>query len=67
MFILAWALYEPGARVETVLFVRYPGRTGALGALMDEYARAAQDFCQVVETFDDSRFASEKLNTAIAD
>jgi hypothetical protein len=33
---------------------------------MDEYARAAKDFCRVVESFDDSRFASEKLNTAIA-
>src|SRR5262249_164870 len=29
-------------------------------------ARAAQDLCRVVETFDDSRFASEKLKTAIA-
>ena len=27
---------------------------------MDEYARAAEDFCRVVETFDDSRFGSEK-------
>ena len=47
-------------------FIKHPGQLGAFGALMDEYARAAEDFCRVVETFDDSRFASEKLNTAIA-
>jgi hypothetical protein len=38
----------------------------AFGALFDTYARAAQHLCRVVETFDDSRFASEKLNTTIA-
>src|SRR5688500_2017794 len=26
-----------------------PGRAGAFGALMDEYARAAEDFCRTVE------------------
>jgi hypothetical protein len=41
-------------------FVTHPGRSGAFGALMDEYARAAEDFCRVVETFGDSRFGSEK-------
>jgi hypothetical protein len=30
------------------------------GALMDEYSRAADDFCRVVETFDAARFDSEK-------
>jgi hypothetical protein len=55
-----------GPGLKQYSFVRHPGRPGAFGALMDEYARAAQDFCRVVETFDDSRFASEKLNTAIA-
>lgn len=55
-----------GPGLKQYSFVRHPGRPGAFGALMDEYARAAQDFCRVVETFDDSRFASEKLNSAIA-
>ena len=45
-------------------FVIHPGRSGAFGALMDEYARAAEDFCRVVETFDDSRFGSEKPNNS---
>jgi hypothetical protein len=31
---------------------------------MDEYARAAEDFCKVVETFDDGRFNSEKPNNS---
>src|SRR5438309_4458932 len=31
---------------------------------MDEYNRAAEDFCRVVETFDDSRFDSEKPNNS---
>jgi hypothetical protein len=30
------------------------------GALMDEYARAAEDFCRVVETFDLLRFDAER-------
>ena len=46
-------------------FVTHPGRSGAFGALMDEYARAAEDFCQVVEAFDDIRFGSEKPNKAL--
>ena len=41
-------------------FLRAPGRSGALGALMDEYARAAEDFCRVVETFDAVRFVAER-------
>lgn len=39
-------------------FLRYPGQPGPFGALMDEYARAADDFCRVVETFDAARFDS---------
>lgn len=30
-------------------FLQHPGRAGMFGALMDEYARAAADFCMVVE------------------
>ena len=30
------------------------------GALMDEYARAAEDFCRVVDWFDASRFDGER-------
>ena len=30
------------------------------GALMDEYARAAEDFCRVVDWFDASRFDDER-------
>lgn len=41
-------------------FLRAPGLGGAFGALMDEYARAAEDFCGVAETFDDERFARER-------
>jgi len=41
-------------------FLRAPGRSGAFGALMDEYARAAEDFCRVVETFDAARFVAER-------
>jgi hypothetical protein len=39
--------------------LRAPGRSGAFGALMDEYARAAEDFCRVVEVHDASRFVTE--------
>jgi hypothetical protein len=39
-------------------FLRHPGRPGPFGALMDEYARAAEDFCKVVDTFDATRFES---------
>jgi len=37
-------------------FLDRPGESGAMGALMDEYARAAEDFCRVVEGFDPLRF-----------
>ena len=32
-----------------VSFLNSPGRRGIFGALMDEYARAADDFCRVAE------------------
>ena len=31
-------------------FLDRPGESGPFGALMDEYARAADDFCRVIET-----------------
>jgi hypothetical protein len=43
-------------------FILHPGRSGPFGALMDEYARAAEDFCRVVETFDGSRFVAERAS-----
>ena len=39
------------------VFLDRPGENGAMGALMDEYARAAEDFCRVVESFEPERFA----------
>jgi hypothetical protein len=44
----------------TTTFIRHPGLSGLFGALMDEYARAADDFCRVVETFDHARFDAER-------
>lgn len=44
-------------------FVRHPGLSGPFGALMDEYARAAEDFCRVVEGFDPARFDAERAST----
>ena len=41
-------------------FIRHPGLSGPFGALMDEYARAAEDFCRVVEGFDVARFDVER-------
>ncbi len=41
-------------------FIQHPGRPGVFGALMDEYARAADDFCRVVDSFDVSRFDGER-------
>ena len=38
-------------------FLERPGESGAMGALMDEYALAAEGFCRVVEGFDAGRFA----------
>jgi hypothetical protein len=42
------------------MFIRHPGRSGPFGALMDEYARAAEDFCRVAESFDLARFDAER-------
>lgn len=44
----------------TTTFILRPGLSGAFGALMDEYARAAEDFCRVVESFDLPRFNAER-------
>jgi hypothetical protein len=44
----------------TATFIRHPGLSGPFGALMDEYARAAEDFCRVVERFDLARFDAER-------
>jgi hypothetical protein len=43
-------------------FLRAPGRPGAFGALMDEYARAAEEFCRVVESLDPAVFAAERAS-----
>lgn len=40
----------------TTAFLARPGRSGPFGALLDEYARAATDFCQVAAGFDLARF-----------
>ena len=37
-------------------FLSGPGRSGAFGALMDEYARAAEDFCRLVEALPADKF-----------
>ena len=39
-------------------FLRDPGSEGATGALLDEYAKAAGEFCDVVERFDPEAFES---------
>jgi hypothetical protein len=44
----------------TATFIRHPGLSGPFGALMDEYARAAEDFCRAVERFDLARFDAER-------
>ena len=41
-------------------FIHDPGLAGPFGALMDEYARAAEDFCRVVESFDVARFMAQR-------
>lgn len=50
----------PSAVGMTSTFISHPGRSGPFGALMDEYARAADDFCRVVEGFDLARFDAER-------
>src|SRR6266513_947354 len=49
--------------VMTTTFIRHPGLSGPFGALMDEYARAAEDFCRVVEGFDPARFVAERASS----
>jgi hypothetical protein len=49
--------------VLTTTFIRHPGLSGPFGALMDEYARAAEDFCRVVETFGLTRFDAARPST----
>jgi hypothetical protein len=44
----------------TTTFIRHPGLSGPFGALMDEYARAAEDFCRVIESFNLARFHAER-------
>jgi hypothetical protein len=39
------------------MFLNRPGLPGQFGAIMDEYARAAHDFCGVVERVPVARFA----------
>lgn len=41
-------------------FLDRPGLSGPFGALMDEYARAAGDFCRVLEGFDSHGFERER-------
>ena len=41
-------------------FIKHPGLSGPFGALMDEYARAADEFCRVAERFEAPRFDAEK-------
>ena len=43
-------------------FLDRPGLPVPFGALMDEYARAAGDFCRVLEGFDASRFQGERAS-----
>ena len=43
-------------------FLRQPGRPGVFGALLDESARAAEDFCRVVQTYDAARFEGERAS-----
>lgn len=43
-----------------IQFIRHSGRSGPFGALMDEYARAAEEFCRVVEGFDLAGFDTER-------
>ena len=50
----------PSAVRMTTTFIHHPGLSGPFGALMDEYARAAEDFCRVVESFDLLRFDAER-------
>ena len=50
----------PSSERMTTAFIHHPGLSGPFGALMDEYARAAEDFCRVVESFDLAGFDAER-------
>ena len=39
-------------------FLTKPGAAGPFGALLDEYGRAAADFCRTVEGFTPADFAA---------
>lgn len=41
-------------------FLDRPGQPGMFGALLDEYARAAEDFCRTVEALPEDRFRAER-------
>jgi hypothetical protein len=41
-------------------YLRRPGLAGAFGALLDEWARAAEDFCRCVESHDQARFTATR-------
>ena len=53
-----------GAAPAAAAFLDRPGQPGMFGALMDEYARAAEDFCRTVESFDAARFAAERPSSS---
>ena len=40
-------------------FLGSPGRPGAMGAIMDEYARAANEYCLLIEAIPQARFERE--------
>jgi uncharacterized damage-inducible protein DinB len=44
-------------------FIERPGLPGAFGALMDEYARAAEDFCSTVEALPPDLFLRRREST----
>jgi uncharacterized damage-inducible protein DinB len=41
-------------------FLERPGQPGMFGALLDEYARAAEDLCRTVEALSEGRFRRER-------
>ncbi len=41
-------------------FLTSPGRSGAFGAILDETARAADEFCRVAEAIDPGRYNEER-------
>ena len=41
-------------------FLAHPGMAGPFGALMDEYARAAEDFCKAVESVSAEALISQR-------